>query len=159
MIRFPIHLLLVFLYGVFNLSCNSQDLKNTAEKDRLTLSSKIIMPKVRGRIDHISYDSANHLAFIAALGNNTVEVVNINTKEVIHSIIGLDEPQGVIYLPSVKKLVVANGSNGDCIFFDAITYKEVGVVHLKMMQIIFVMIRHLILCMLDMVMEVLSLLI
>jgi YVTN family beta-propeller protein len=89
------------------------------------------MPKVRGRIDHITYDSVSHLAFIAALGNNTVEVININTNKVIHTITGLHEPQGVVYLPSIRKLGVANGDNGDCIFFGAITYQESGIVHLK----------------------------
>jgi hypothetical protein len=53
------------------------------------------------------------------------------TKQTVHSISGLDEPQGVLYIPSLKKLVVANGGSGDCIFFDAATYKQSAVVHLK----------------------------
>jgi DNA-binding beta-propeller fold protein YncE len=124
-------LFIILLYGSLNFSCNSQVTNNYAEKEKLTLSSKIVLPKVTGRIDHISYDSVNHLAFIAALGNNTVEVVNIDTKQVVHTITGLREPQGIMYIPSLNKLVVANGDNGDCAFFYATTYNLVGVVRLK----------------------------
>jgi DNA-binding beta-propeller fold protein YncE len=132
MIRLTTHtFLIVLLYGTLNFNCNSQVINNTAEKEKLTLISKIILPKVSGRIDHIAYDSANHLAFIAALGNNTVEVVNINSKQVVHTITGLHEPQGIIYISSIKKLVVANGGNGDCVFFDATTYTQPGIVHFK----------------------------
>jgi YVTN family beta-propeller protein len=130
MIRSSIHLLfIVFIYT--GLNCHSQGTNNFAEKEKLTLVSKIILPKVSGRIDHISYDSAGHLAFIAALGNNTVEVVNTTTQKVIHTITGLHEPQGIVHISSLKKLVVANGDNGDCVFFDESTYTQSAVVPLK----------------------------
>jgi YVTN family beta-propeller protein len=121
MIRLFTYLLFVVLVYA-GLNCNSQVTNDLTIKEKLTLVSKIILPKVSGRIDHIGYDSANHLAFIAALGNNTVEVVNTNTKQVIQTITGLHEPQGVVYISSLKKLAVANGDNGDCIFLDATTY-------------------------------------
>ena len=125
-----IHILFV-LYCVLSFNCNSQTINNHIEKERLSLVSKIVLPNVSGRIDHISYDSANHLAFIAALGNNTVEIVDINTKHVVKTITGLHEPQGVLFISSLKKLVVANGDNGDCVFFDMSTYAQAGIVHLK----------------------------
>jgi YVTN family beta-propeller protein len=121
----------MLLYGALNFNCNSQVTNNFGEKDKLTLVSKIILPGVSGRIDHITYDPLNHLAFIAALGNNTVEVVNTNTKQVVHTITGLHEPQGILYVSSISKLIVANGDNGDCIFFDTDTYTQSGIVHLK----------------------------
>src|SRR6266542_4395896 len=117
-------LFIILLYGSLNFNCNSQVTNNAAEKGKLTLITKIILPNVRGRIDHIAYDSVNHFAFIAALGNNTVEVVNINAKRVVHTLSGLHEPQGIIYIPSQKRLVVANGGDGDCVFFDATTYTQ-----------------------------------
>jgi len=124
--------ILYLLFGIlFYASCNSQVADKNTENDRLSLVSKIVLANVSGRIDHIAFDSVNHLAFIAALGNNTVEVVNIKTGQLVQTITGLHEPQGVAYLSSLKKLVVANGDNGDCIFFDAVTYKQSGVVHLK----------------------------
>jgi DNA-binding beta-propeller fold protein YncE len=97
----------------------------------LTLSEKITLADVNGRIDHIAYDAEDHLAFIAALGNNTIEVVNINTGKVIHTIKGLREPQGIVYIPSLKRLVVANGGDGECVFYDAGTYDQLSSVDLK----------------------------
>lgn len=124
-------LFIVLLYGGLNFNCHSQVINNHAEKEKLTLAAKIILPNVRGRIDHISYDSINHLAFIAALGNNTVEVVNTDKKQVVHTIAGLHEPQGIVYISSLNRLAVANGDNGDCVFFILPAYTQSGVVHLK----------------------------
>jgi len=124
-------LLIIFFCGSINLNCTSQVTSVNPEKEKITLISKITLPDVKGRIDHITFDPVNHLAFVAALSNNTVEVVNIETKQVIHTIAGLHEPQGVLYTSSFKRLVVANGDNGNCVFFDAGTYKESGFVKLK----------------------------
>src|SRR6478672_898281 len=115
---------LILIYCMLCFSCSSQDLGYNIEKEKLTLVSKISLPDVTGRIDHIGYDPVNQFAFVAALGNNTVEIVDLNTKRVVRTIPGLHEPQGVVYTPSSNKLVIANGDNGDCIFFDAATYKE-----------------------------------
>ncbi len=125
------YILFVLMCGCGNLCCNSQVPPAQKEQERLILISKIALPGVKGRIDHISYDTINHLAFMAALGNNTVEIVDVNTKHVVRTISGLHEPQGIVYIPSSKKLVVANGDDGECIFFDGNTYNQLGVVHLK----------------------------
>jgi DNA-binding beta-propeller fold protein YncE len=122
---------LILIYCVLSFRCNSQGLNNNIEKEKLTLVSKISLPNVTGRIDHISYDTINQLAFIAALSNNSVEVVDVKAKRAVRSIPGLHEPQGVVYIPSSRKLVIANGDNGDCLFFDVATYKQLGAVHLK----------------------------
>ena len=125
------YLLPAVFCGILNFNCHSQPANGHAEKDKIVLASKIILPGVSGRIDHMAYDSVNHLAFVAAVGNNTVEVVDLKTEKVVHTIPGLHEPQGIVYIQSLKKIVVANGDNGDCIFFDATTYAPVGTVHLK----------------------------
>src|SRR6185503_14239801 len=131
MTRYVHMLFILFLYMVMYSACNSREQKSKLESEKLTLISKIILPAVSGRIDHIAYDSVNHLVFIAALGNNTVEVVNTATNQVIYTIKGLQEPQGIIYLSLLKKVIVANGDNGDCTFFDAGSYKSTGNIHLK----------------------------
>lgn len=124
-------LITIFVYANLNFTCKSQVATDHFEKDKLTLATKIILPNVKGRIDHLSYDSTSHLAFVAALGNNTVEAININTKQAGHSLEGLREPQGVMYIPSLKRIAVANGDNGHCDFFDATTYKQLAAIDLK----------------------------
>lgn len=91
----------------------------------------ISMPEVKGRIDHIDVNVKDKVVYIAALGNNTVEVVDIQNGKVIHSIKGLDEPQGVGYIPQTNEIFVANGGNGDCYFYSAATFEKTATIHLS----------------------------
>lgn len=88
------------------------------------------MPSVHGRIDHLTLDGKKKRIFVAALGNNTVEVVDLNTSKVIHTIKGLSEPQGIVYIPESNTIFVSNGGNGECIAFDANTYQKMATVKL-----------------------------
>jgi DNA-binding beta-propeller fold protein YncE len=91
----------------------------------LRLTATIPLPDVQGRIDHFSVDVSGSRLFMSALGNNTVEVVDLKTSSRIHSITGLHEPQGVLYVPEVNKLFVANGEGGACDVFEATSFKLV----------------------------------
>src|SRR5512142_1289888 len=62
----------------------------------LRLLQTIPLPNVEGRIDHLAIDIKGQRLFIAALGNNSVEVVDLRVGKVIQSISGFSEPQGVI---------------------------------------------------------------
>ena len=96
------------------------------EQDVLHLEAKIPLPGVNGRIDHLAYDTTGRRLFVAALGNNTIEVVNMANHTRIHTITGLHEPQGLRYIPSLGRLVAANGGDGACIFYDGRNYRELG---------------------------------
>ncbi len=50
--------------------------------------------------------------FVAALGNNTLEVVDMAAGQRLHSITGLREPRGIVYLASRNGIFVANGEDG-----------------------------------------------
>jgi DNA-binding beta-propeller fold protein YncE len=71
----------------------------------------LTMPGVKGRIDHFAFDPTSARVFVAALGNDTVEVLDTlrGTRQTIR---GLREPQGLLYLPDASRLVVANGAAG-----------------------------------------------
>src|SRR5215831_17967275 len=79
------------------------------------------MPKVEGRIDHLAFDEASGRLAVAALGNNTVEMIDIGQGKVIHRIDGLQEPQGIASYGS--QFVVASGGDGSCRFYDGATFK------------------------------------
>ena len=96
----------------------------------LRLEKTIPLPDVQGRIDHMSIDVQNHRLFMAALGNNTVEVIDVKEGKRIHSIRGLREPQGVLYLPDVNRLYVANGVDGSLRIFDGTSYAPIKTVKL-----------------------------
>lgn len=96
----------------------------------LRLRKTIPMPDVQGRIDHMFFDPQSHRLFVAALGNNTVEIVDVGEGKRIHSISGLHEPQGVLYLSGPNRLYVANGNDGTLRMFDGSSYQPVGVTKL-----------------------------
>ena len=84
------------------------------------LEKEIPLPNVEGRIDHLSADVQGQRVFLAALGNNTVEAVDLQHGQ-LAEIKGLKEPQGVLYLPASQTLYVANGADGTVRSFDGRT--------------------------------------
>jgi len=79
----------------------------------LRLIQTILLPNVHGRIDHFNVDVKSQRLFIAALGNHTVEVVDLKSGKWVHSIPGLKKPQGVWHVDSLGKLFIADGDDGD----------------------------------------------
>jgi DNA-binding beta-propeller fold protein YncE len=80
----------------------------------LRLVQTIPMPKVEGRLDHMGVDIKGKRLFVAGLGNNSLEVIDLQAGKRIQSIAGFSKPQGVFYVESMKKLFVANGTDGTC---------------------------------------------
>jgi len=92
----------------------------------LQLEAKILLGDVRGRIDHMAIDLRRQRLFIAELGNDTVGVVDLANHSLIHTLGGLNEPQGVGYEPSTDTLFVANARDGVVKLFDGNDYKATG---------------------------------
>jgi DNA-binding beta-propeller fold protein YncE len=87
---------------------------------RLELTQTIPLPKVEGRIDHLAFDAKGQKLLVAALGNNTVEVIDLAAGKVVHQISGPQEPQGVLSLEG--EVVVCSGGDGSSRFYDAGSY-------------------------------------
>ena len=105
-------------------------LSHAQSSSPLRLEKTIPLPDVKGRIDHLAFDADNERLFVAALGNNTVEVIDVKSAKVIRTITGLAEPQGVIYQPERKRLWVANASDGKVRIFDALTFQPLRSIEL-----------------------------
>ena len=84
----------------------------------LTPVAAIELPRVDGRIDHLAFDAASQRLFVAALGNNTVEVIDAKAAKHLRSLPGFREPQGIAAIPDAKLIAVANGQ-GDGVQFVA----------------------------------------
>lgn len=95
----------------------------------LKLVKTIPMPGVRGRIDHMSIDLEGRRLFVSALGNDTVEVIDLAAGKDVYHIPGLREPQGVLYVAESNKIFVANGGDGTCRIFDGSNYRLLSIVH------------------------------
>lgn len=75
----------------------------------LTLVRSIELPGVEGRIDHLAFDAARQTLFVAALGNNTVEVLDVNAGTHLKSLPGFREPQGIAVAAHARLIAVASG--------------------------------------------------
>ena len=80
-----------------------------AGETMLDLQATITLPGVKGRIDHFTIDTKRQRLFVAALGNDTVEVIDLNQHRRERSLSGFGEPQGVLYVPDHDRIYVANG--------------------------------------------------
>jgi len=97
-----------------------------AKQEELQLRRTIPMTGIEGRIDHLAFDAVHHRLFVCALGNNTLEVVDLDKGERIHSITSLNAPQGVAYVPESDCIFVANDEGGILKSFDAKSFQPVG---------------------------------
>jgi len=88
----------------------------------LRLEKTIELPDVQGRIDHMSIDVKAERLFVSALGNNTLEIVDLKAGKRAKTIGQLKEPQGVVYVPETERLYVANGNDGSVRIFDASSF-------------------------------------
>ena len=89
----------------------------------LKLETTVPMADVQGRIDHLSIDLKGQRLFVAALGNNSLEVIDLKENKRVHTINGLAEPQGITYSSSTNRVFVANGKDGSVRAFDAASWK------------------------------------
>ena len=96
----------------------------------MQLETKVPLGDVAGRIDHMAVDLARGRLFVAELGNDTVGVVDLNTRKVLHRIAGLKEPQGIGYLASNDTLYVANAGDGSVLLFRGPDYAGAGRIEL-----------------------------
>ena len=92
----------------------------------LRREKEIPLSGVEGRIDHFSADEGGQRLFIAALGNGSVEIVDIRKGERIAEIKGLKEPQGVYYDPKTDRLYVATARDGELRIYDGKSFALQG---------------------------------
>jgi DNA-binding beta-propeller fold protein YncE len=114
----------LLLMLVFSLTVSMR----AAPAPNLTLRNTVPLPGVKGRFDHFAIDLKGQRLFVAALGNNTLEIIDIPNAKRLHSITGLHKPTGVLYLTSANHIGVANGDDGTFRIFNGEDYKPVTTV-------------------------------
>ena len=113
---------------IFGSVAVSQDQPGAPDRAPLLLVQQIPLPNVGGRIDHFTFDGKRKRVIGAALGNNTVEVVDTFAGRDIHSITGAADPQGVVYVGEFNKLFVANGTDGKLRIYEGDSFKLLNTV-------------------------------
>ena len=95
-----------------------------AQAGVLKLVQTVPLRDVKGRIDHMALDAGGHRLYVAAIGNDTVEVVDLKLGRQVHSITGFDEPQDVIWSAKSDRIIVSNGGDGTCQAIDPDSFKR-----------------------------------
>lgn len=111
----------IFLIGLALLAIEAQ----AQDAMPLRMVQTIPLPNVEGRIDHMAVDLKGERLFIAALGNNTVEILDLRAGKRVRTITGLHEPQGIGFVPELDKIFVANAQSGACEVFDGSSFKRI----------------------------------
>jgi len=89
----------------------------------LTQVGTIDLPGVEGRIDHLAFDAGTQRLFVAGLGNDTVEVLDLKTGTHLRSLSGFHEPQGIAVVSDAKLVAVANGQGDGLQLLNAEDYR------------------------------------
>ena len=97
--------------------------QGSADVVPLRLVQTVPLPAVEGRIDHLAVDLAARRLFICALGNGTLEVVDLGKGQRVQSIPGFKEPQGIVFMPKTKAVAVASGGDGRLSFLEGPPFK------------------------------------
>ena len=126
--------IVIFIYSMESIRENegneNQSIANVNIKS-LKLIQTIPLPNVSGRIDHMDIDINGQRLFVAELENNSLDVIDLKEGKQIRSINGLQEPQGVVFIPDAKKILVANGADGTVKIFDSDSYLLVKTISLS----------------------------
>lgn len=94
-----------------------------AENAFLKLAKTIPLPNVEGRFDHFAIDEKGQRLFVAALGNNTLEIVDLKNGRRLQSVPNMRKPTGVAYVPESNRVYVGNGDDGSLKIVDGKSYK------------------------------------
>ena len=86
----------------------------------LVLTASLPLEGVKGRFDHFA--SGKGKVFLSALGNNSVEIIDLFQGTRIHEITGVPNPQGVAFSPEANELFVAS-EKGKVYIYDGDSYK------------------------------------
>jgi YVTN family beta-propeller protein len=113
------------MFGVALLLLSANPLQ-AAEAAPLVLEVKIPLGTVRGRIDHLVFDTTRQYLYVAELGNDSVGVVDLKQNKVVRTLTRLHEPQGIGYVKSTDTLYVANAADGTVRLFRGADLASVG---------------------------------
>jgi DNA-binding beta-propeller fold protein YncE len=116
----------LFVLVTVMLACSTSAVLSAESGNALKFANTIPLPGVKGRFDHFAIDTNAHHLFVAALGNNTLEILDVAAAKRLHTIQGLRKPTGVVFLAPENQIGVANGDDGTFRVYDARTYQSVA---------------------------------
>src|SRR5712664_4349493 len=93
----------------------------------LKLAHTIPLPGLKdGDFDHFAPDVDGHRLFLTAEENGKVEVFDISTNQLIHTIDDLKAPHAIFYRKDLRKLFIVDGDASAVKVYDSDSYQKVG---------------------------------
>src|SRR5258708_21276386 len=115
------------------------DQTSAQEKQALKLVQTIPLPGVTGRLDHMGVDLEKKRLFVAAVANNTLEVVDLGDGKVIKSIGGIKDTQDAPFLGGDFNKLYLSSLDGDqdaaILDFEAVQLELFRIVRLQVSYI------------------------
>ncbi|MFL6307324.1 MAG: YncE family protein [Candidatus Sulfotelmatobacter sp.] len=105
-----------------------------AQQPPLALVQTITMPEVPAGpySDHMAVDVQGRRLFTTPQANKAVDVLDLKTGKVLHTIPGFGNPHSILYLAGRNRLFVTDGGTGSLRIFDATTYREIKSIKLEL---------------------------
>jgi DNA-binding beta-propeller fold protein YncE len=117
------------LFGVaLAIPAIGQEAVSSPDPKPLVLTEAIPLEGVKGRFDHFA--SGGKFLFLSALGNNSVEVIDISERTLSRTLTGIPHPQGVVFSPETNKLFVASGE-GKLYIYDGTSFDLVSTIDFR----------------------------
>jgi YVTN family beta-propeller protein len=86
----------------------------------------IPLPGVEGRFDHFAFDAKGERLYVAALENQTLEVIDTRNNARAGTVKKLGNPAGVAFAADTGRLAVGCGADEACVILNAATLEPVG---------------------------------
>jgi DNA-binding beta-propeller fold protein YncE len=102
------------------------------QKEPLAFVRSIPLPGLHdGDFDQFAVDLQGHRLFVAAEENSVIEVIDLRTNKLIHTISDLKAPHSMLYRTDLKKLFVADGGAPEVKIYQGDSYMRIGSIKLE----------------------------
>jgi len=99
--------------------------------NQLKLQHTIDLPPGTTKFDHFAIDLKSNRLFIASTGNQSVEVLDLNSGKVVTSLTVFGKPHGLAWLPATKRIYASDGSKGEVKVFEGSPLAPISAVKLS----------------------------
>jgi hypothetical protein len=107
------------------MSAGSSIPTSAQENQALRLVQTIPLPGVKGRLDHMGVDLEKKRLFVAAVANNTLEVVDLIGGKVLNSLAGFKDTQDALFLGGDFNKLYVSSLDGHVRVFQGETFRLV----------------------------------
>ncbi|MCX7986818.1 MAG: WD40 repeat domain-containing protein [Bacteroidales bacterium] len=109
--------------GILLISLSSS-LRAQSDTSHVELMYTVTLQNITGRLGQMAYNGKQGVIYLAALSNNTLEVIDLQNKKTVRSIKSLRQPIDVEFQPNSDLIFVACLGDGLCRVFNTNTFKE-----------------------------------